>query len=233
MIEEIKAINLIFRNTIDIECKSVDICPRCHKGIQPRFISGAYYQSLKDKFNELSVHYFCPLCKSCFITTYDVQSYKDNCGVTHYRTDDAKISEPISFIGTQFSQYISELSPQFVEIYNQSEKAESIGLNQIAGMGYRKALEFIVKDFAIKNNPDRQSEIEKISLIQCITNFIENNKIKTLAEKSAWLGNDETHYIKKHIDRDISDLKIFITVCVRYIDMELTVADAETIKKIK
>ncbi len=229
MIEEIKAKNLIFRDDVTIECKTVDICPKCHKGIQPRFISGAYYQP--NKFAELSVHYYCPLCKSCFITTYDVHSYTDNCGFKHYESYDAKISEPISFIGTQFPQRIVDLSPQFVEIYNQSENAEAIKLNQIAGMGYRKSLEFLVKDYSIHKNPQKQAEIEALPLAACIKHYIDNHKIHTLAEKSAWLGNDETHYVKKHTDRSTEDLKTFIKACANYIELELTLEDAETITK--
>lgn len=139
-------------------------------------------------------------------------------------------SEPTSFVGTGFSAYISDLSPQFVEIYHQSENAEAIGLNQISGMGYRKALEFLVKDYAIHKNSDKKNEIEKAFLSACIKNYIENPKIQTLAEKSVWLGNNETHYVKEHMDRNVSDLKIFIKACANYIEMDLTVEDAGTIQ---
>ena len=35
----------------------------------------------------------------------------------------------------------------FLTIYNQSLSAEDNNLDQIAGIGYRKALEFLIKDY--------------------------------------------------------------------------------------
>lgn len=40
------------------------------------------------------------------------------------------------------------------------------------------------------------------------------------------IGNDETHCVRKHEDRDISDMKQFISAVLHYIDAELTFEDA-------
>ncbi|MEK0405122.1 hypothetical protein WNX62_16005, partial [Lactiplantibacillus plantarum] len=53
-----------------------------------------------------------------------------------------------------FPQQISDISPRFVSVYTQSFKAERIGLAELAGMGYRKALEMLVKDYAIHKFPN-------------------------------------------------------------------------------
>ena len=55
----------------------------------------------------------------------------------------------------QFHGEISELSENFVEIYGQSQVAENQGLNKICGVGYRKALEFLIKDFAKRKFPNQ------------------------------------------------------------------------------
>ena len=47
------------------------------------------------------------------------------------------------------SDIISELSPNFCEIYNQAYIAEQTNLMQICGTGYRKSLEFLIKDYLI------------------------------------------------------------------------------------
>ena len=60
-----------------------------------------------------------------------------------------------------------------------------------------------------------------------------NDKIKTLAEKSEWIGNDEAHYVKIQDDRDINDMKKFIDALVYFISMSLIVDDAETMKSKK
>lgn len=64
----------------------------------------------------------------------------------------------------------------------------------------------------------------------CIKNYIDDPRIKTLVEKSAWIGNDEAHYIRKKENRDIADMKAFIKATVYFVSMVLITKDAETIK---
>lgn len=95
-----------------------------------------------------------------------------------------------------------------------------------AGLGYRKALEFLIKDFAIHKQPDEEEAIKNKPLMQCIKNYISDDRIITLAERSAWIGNDEAHYIRKQEDRDVSDMKNFIQAIVYFIGMVLITEDA-------
>lgn len=130
---------------------------------------------------------------------------------------------------TKFPESIKELSPAFVKIYNQSEIAEFSGLSEICGMGYRKALEFLIKDFAIHSEPSDSEAIKSMSLSSCIKKYCTISKIQVLAERSAWIGNDETHYVRKHEDRDFSDMKNFIQAIVCFIGMNLATEDAKSI----
>ena len=59
----------------------------------------------------------------------------------------------------------------------------------------------------------------KVAFGSCI-NKIDNSSIKELARRATWLGNDETHYIRKWEDRDIHDLKNLIDLTCQYITME-------------
>ena len=68
-----------------------------------------------------------------------------------------------------------------------------------------------------------------MNLIKCIKSYIDNQRITELAEKSAWLGNDEAHYVKKHEDYTILDMKHFIQALVYFISMDLTVLKASGI----
>lgn len=43
-------------------------------------------------------------------------------------------------------------------------------------MGYRKALEFLVKDYAIFLNQEDEDKIKNASLSSCINNYIDNIK---------------------------------------------------------
>ncbi len=42
-----------------------------------------------------------------------------------------------------------------------------------------------------------------------------------MAERAAWLGNDETHYQRKWTDKDISDLKTVISLAEHWIDISM------------
>ena len=94
-------------------------------------------------------------------------------------------------------------------------------------MGYRKALEFLIKDYAISLNPNNSEEIKRKMLGQCINDYMENDKLKALARASSWLGNDETHYVRQNIDYSLKDLKNFISATVDFIYMELTIKEAQ------
>jgi hypothetical protein len=41
-----------------------------------------------------------------------------------------------------------------------------------------------------------------------------------MAKRAAWLGNDETHYVRKWEDHDLEDLKSLIKVTGNWIEME-------------
>ena len=78
-----------------------------------------------------------------------------------------------------FSNIISELSPNFCEIYNQAYIAEQTNLMQICGTGYRKSLEFLIKDYLISITPEDQHEtIRNKFLNNCIRDNISNINIK-------------------------------------------------------
>lgn len=118
-----------------------------------------------------------------------------------------------------------------MKIYNQSLQAEKNGLDEIAGLGYRKFVEFLIKDFAIYKNPEKELKIKNTWMKVCIENYIDNKQIKILAERSDWIGNDEAHYVRKQEDRDINDMKKFIKAMVYFIGMTLITEDAESMEQ--
>ena len=105
----------------------------------------------------------------------------------------------------EFSEIITSISPTFYTIYNQAFHAEQVHLDQICGVGYRKALEFLIKDYLISKETDE--------------NVIEN--IKNVAKRAVWLGNDETHYNRRWADKDVSHLKQLIELTIRWIENEV------------
>ena len=195
-------------------------CPICGVRLKPDVISATVLvdEEEDEELNKGFILNYCSECNECFISRHTYNSYLDI-----YEFDS---SAPMNYYKQSFSPDIEKLSPDFVSIYNDSLHAESLGMTSICGMGYRKSLEFLVKDFAISNNPDSEQEITKLALAKCIDTYIDNRKLKSLAKASAWLGNDETHYVRKHPKYGIAELKAFINAFVTFIDAELAYANA-------
>jgi hypothetical protein len=54
----------------------------------------------------------------------------------------------------------------------------------------------------------------------CIKEFVTDTRVRTTAERATWLGNDETHYIRKWEDKDLQDMKRLITLTSYWIQSE-------------
>ena len=138
--------------------------------------------------------------------------------------EEVELYQHPSGVTTKFSEEVGKLSPKCVQIYSQAERAEQLGLSEIVGCGYRRALEFLVKDFLInyeyQGDANQQEEVRtKLSLGDAIKKLGDPGLVKN-AKGAAWLGNDKTHYKEKH-NATIEDLKGFINLVVGYIELQL------------
>lgn len=219
-------VKITFNNVDTNDCyvnyDTVDTCPICKSKIAPVYIAS----SLNEK-DSVSIFNFCRSCSNAFVTKYQVSDTNSSTTSRKYlKAKSLLYSEPNRYSKYEFDNRIVALSSQFDKIYNQALAAETYDLDEIAGLGYRKSLEFLVKDFAIYKNPDDAETIKAKPLVQCIKTYIDNSNIVTLAERSAWIGNDEAHYIRKQEDRDVTDMKTFIQATVYFIGMILITEDA-------
>ncbi len=204
---------------VKIIYESVEICPVCKSVLDPKHLSAAIHT-----VGKCSVYSYCRQCTSTFIATFEC-SQSSGSPITF--TAGRRISvEPNRFKSVQFDENIKGLSTNFCEIYNQALSAETSNLDQIAGIGYRKALEFLVKDFAIHLFPDHADLIKKETLSQCITNRIDSPQVKSLAKLATWIGNDEAHYTRKLKHHDIESLKNLIKGTQYFISMEMLAQSA-------
>ena len=218
----------------DLNIPTPTSCPCCNKVLATNLLPIIAFNNLNKINNEkideeclvLSV-YRCSDCNQLFaIWSKGFYSEKDS---TENEIDGEQIAiYPFDNTGVSYSKDINNLSPNFVEIYHQAEQAEHMGLNDICGMGYRKALEFLVDDYVRYKNPGAIID-GSLALSKKIDNYISDNRIKELAKKATWIGNDATHIIKKHPDRDINDIKKFIKAIVTMIDCDYACEDAKTI----
>ena len=113
--------------------------------------------------------------------------------------------------------------------YDNWSNAEVDGYDTLVGIGLRKSLEFIIKDFLIYKFPEKVDDIKKKMLGSVINDYIEDQVLQKLAQATSWIGNDETHYVRKHTDKDLQDLKKFLNATIRFIEYQLTILDAQNL----
>lgn len=209
-------------------CEDVELspsCPKCGISIIPDVLYGVQLSNDDEEFNKVFLLNYCPHCEECFISRHVFDVYYGD----GYIFDSASPQHPRP---KDWGDIINNISPSFVEIYNQAVTAESMNLNQIAGVGFRKALEFLIKDYLISQtqDPDKIATIKNKFLGKCINEDIDNPQLKIVASRAAWLGNDQTHYEQRFDDRDISDLKRMIRLTVHWISLIKETEEAEMIQ---
>lgn len=141
-----------------IEMMAIE-CPYCHTKVNPEYL---YVDN----------SYLFALCSNSNCGKHMIL-IKEN----GYYTKIQQNSEPLK---KTFSSIISDISPDFTIIYNQAFYAEQIHLDQICGVGYRKALEFLIKDYLIHNSEDVifNEKIKSKFLNNCIQDDVKNEMIK-------------------------------------------------------
>lgn len=198
--------------------KYPDECPACDRGGRPVFCF-AYVKS-GDSYGTLhmEVVFRCPFrdCQRLYFVHYekDIRASYD----APFFLKEIYILRKVKF--EEFPETINKLSERFKFIYNQSKVAEENKLNEICGTGYKKALEFLVKDYLINHNKEK-AEVIKNEFLGNSIKRINDKRIQSTAARATWLANDESHYTRIWEDKDIEDLKMLIKLTINWIDSEI------------
>lgn len=201
----------------DLELEVPKQCPHCHKEMKPTILakSNVINQDSKKVFAVLAQ---CNICSSFYALEFFYNNPKQN---------PRQVLIPYDYIpdvNLIIPDEIKSVSKDFEEIYTQSETAYQLNLKQIAGMGFRKSIEFLVKDFLIYQNPSDSDRILKLMLNNAISE-IDNPKLKNLARMCNYLGNDQVHITTRHPTKDIDDLRNFTKNLVTLITFEINYLD--------
>lgn len=210
-------VNIKFRDSNqEVSINLPNKCPHCGTIMTPHVHSGfsAYLRSNNEGNLAVMVNCTADNCQKYYSLSYSY-TYSAPIGGKLTKLIPDEYRPPIQ---VELPENIDKVSEIFVEIYSQATVAESEKLDKIAGVGYRKAAEFLIKDYVISKNPIEKDAIKAKMLMPVIQNYLNDfPKIQTLAKAVAWLGNDETHYERRHIDKDIDDLKKFIKATAQFI----------------
>ena len=190
-----------------------DECPVCHSHIAPEFRLG--YALVPSRPAQVVWRCTNDKCDQLFVTKYTWLEEHNNARYQLVK------SEPVKPTQRSFSDEIAGISRDFVSIYNEALAAEEYGLLHVCGPGYRKALEYLLKDYLITLSPSDSVKIKAEFLGTCIESRVADPRLKECAKRAAWLGNDETHYERRWMEKDLQDLKTLIELSVHWIESEL------------
>lgn len=118
-----------------------------------------------------------------------------------------------------FIPKLHEVSPNFINLFNQSTMAERNGHIELACCGYRNSIEHLLKDFLIKVRNQDFNSISKMSLFEIISYF-ENKEISISSDVIRIFGNDRTHYLSKY-DFEMSTFHLYLEWLIQAIEKEI------------
>ena len=188
----------------EIERKSVK-CPFCGVINIPEYL----FLKNVERSDFFNVFTQCtnPTCRNMFITQFSTVGVR--------KPVFTKILPTALPEKRTFSNIISELSPNFCEIYNQAYIAEQTNLMQICGTGYRKSLEFLIKDKGKGTTLtayNKKVEIANSSGKKYIEEFYNNpGKLHRL---EVHLNNDE---VKEYLNRTKQELSFYSLIDNRFL----------------
>ena len=213
---------LMIGNTRHMGVEEPNICPHCHVTIDP---SAKFFIASMDTDNKpcnISV-WECSYskCRRVFVVLYKAIGGvpKLDKFLNGYPKGPSWPKPILELHSGKTDGNGNLIQSRFILTYLQSLEAENLGLDELAGMGYRKAIEYLVKDWAIQNNPDKKEEIEK-SWLAAVINTYYNGELKEILERASWLGNDQTHYNRLFEEFDIKVLKELIDLIMVELDRQ-------------
>jgi len=189
-------------------CATLDTtieCPACSNKNSFEFLNHGIGEN-----TEINYIVKCQNCKKFFIAKY----FNEQIDSRNHKQTFLSIY-PSSKFKHSFPNDIIEISPKFVEIYEQALTAKRYELNELVGLGLRRAFEFLIYDY-IKN-------VLALEPAKTLEKRIEQIKVQNIDVNGTlirWVGNDHTHVEPKHPEFTIDEMIESIDLIVYYLYAE-------------
>lgn len=181
-------------------------CPNCGIGNNPTTSSVAT-TSFADYYI-LCFNHYCVACKK---THQSMQKF-----FTNDKNSEMILVYPNKTIVEIDSIFIKH-APRFVEFYSEAVEAEKLGLVNIAGTGYRSAIECLIKDYALHFGLDDKEYLSnpKFSFNNAIDRYVKDDDLlKGALHFIREVGNNYTHW-DKSTDISLPVLKSYVEIIIQ------------------
>lgn len=152
----------------------------------------------------------CTHCENRFVALYERVKTTDKDGLEYIEV----LPRPK---GKALPACLSTISPRFEDAHSEAEGAETFGFTNLAAIGYRRALEILIKDFAIVELGKSEEEVASKKLEVAIATYLQQEQLMNTADVVRILGNDHTHYKEKYPEHDFSLLKHYYDIFLRLV----------------
>ena len=197
----------VFYSSFSGKYKKPATCPYCGYGTDATFNKKDYYP-----FNERYIVTASCKCTSCGKTFFFACEY-----------DKENLHDPLTIPTISFTPYTNEIlasiSERFIDMYNQALQAEFNGNIELAAIGYRSALEILIKDFAISELKQDPEKVVRKKLNDAIGEYLNQSELVATADVVRILGNDYTHYRRKYPEQDFELLKKYMEIFIKQIEV--------------
>lgn len=204
-----------------------DRCPRCNTFIIPDILYTARQDDSDDTKVFVHVFYGCPKCANVFCVTY--RPYRE-VGILVFTANEVDTLPPFTS-KTVIDERISKISPRAVTLFHEAEVAKNNNLIDLAGMGFRKSLECVVKDSLVFFETKTPEEVAKLDLHDAIEQYKENPRIIKAAHTARIIGNEYAHYQAKYEGYDIDLLIKLLHLAFNGLVDEFETREIEELKK--
>lgn len=208
-LEEIANVSMTYNKTI---IKRPLYCPICDLPQNPIRINANTFE-IESKIQYAIVKYECNACLKGYLAIYEIDI--ENCSSVFKMFYP---SVPSSFN----DKIIEKTSPRFIKMYNQALASEKLENTELAAIGFRAALEILIKDYAVNELGASLEEVEKKTLHKAISDHLDSELVKS-ADVVRILGNDNTHYVQQYPEHDFEVLKDYMDIFISQIRVKLKI----------
>ena len=201
-------------SALDFALQKPMLCPICGAYVDSTRVDSKLFPEIGES-NMGFVKYRCTHCEKGYIVAYE---YDKQAKTTSFRGFFPSMTEVLE------SKSLIDLSPGFENYYNQAARAEKAGDLDLAAIGFRTALECLVKDYAIKELHKDREEVVSKKLFGAIGDYLGERELVATADVVRILGNDYTHYERKYPQHDYELLKSYLQIFMKLVETKLMIA---------
>ena len=181
-------------------------CPLCGIGNNPTTKEVGWLDIQEGYI--FTLHHRCPACQKYHMTNQE------------YLNQDDKTTMVLIYpnkVVSDIDRLFIDHAPRFVEFYSEAIEAEKMGLENIAGTGYRSAIECLIKDYALAFELDTKEYLSdpKFTFNNAIDRYVKDDDLlKSALHFIRIVGNGYTHW-NKSTSISLSQLKNYVDIIIQ------------------